>query len=380
MKHALAVVLLLTALAFAGCASRGVRETPAPLPDFAAAFDVKRAWSAAIGARTRDYLGLVPRADDGMVYAAGPRGRVSAFMAATGRLKWETDLRAAIGGGVGLGENLLAVGTRGGQVIALERDTGKHLWTASVSSEVLAPPAVAGGFVVVQTVDGRLFGLAAADGKRVWVYERTEPALSLRGTHTPVILADAVLAGFASGRLIALGLEDGGPLWEATVSQPRGRNEIERLVDVDAAPLVFPDAIYAASYQGKLVAINPRSGAVIWSRDVSTYTGLATDGVNLYLTDDKSHVLAFDRQTGASVWRQDALRGRRLSAPVVYRDFVVFADYAGYVHWLAREDGRFVARHRVESAPVRAPAAIADETLLVATTSGTLSALRLVQR
>ena len=377
MKEGISLLLL---LALVACSSAPVGEPPAPLPEFKAAFEVKEAWSVDVGEATKDFLGLVPRVNDGVIYAAGASGRVSALNAETGRQIWEVELQTRIGGAAGVGAELVAVGTRDGQVIALARDTGARRWSAAVSSEVLAPPAIGEATVVVQTVDGRVFGLAAGDGKRLWTYQRTEPALSLRGTDSPVLVADAVLAGFASGKLVALSLKEGNPLWEATVSQPRGRNEIERLVDVDAAPLVFPDALYVASYQGKLVAINPRSGSVIWSRDVSTYTGLATDGNNIYVTDDNSRVLAFDRRSGASVWTQQALRGRRLSPPAVQGDFVVVADYEGYVHWLARDDGRFMARHQVGSNPVRAAAAVAGESLFVAATSGTVSALRLVQK
>lgn len=375
-----AIVLLLSA-ALAGCASRVVRDPPAALVVFQPAYGVSQLWSADVGASSaKGYLRLMPQVSDGVVYAADPEGRVKAFAADSGRTKWDTDLEAAVSGAVGIGEGLVLVGTRQGRVIALDRNTGKQVWSAAVSSEVLAPPAAGSGTVVAQTIDGRLFGFAATDGKRLWVYERPEPALSLRGTDAPVVVEDAVVAGFANGRLVALRLRDGGVLWEAAVSQPRGRNEIERLVDVDAAPLVTPDAVYAVSYQGKLVALNPRSGAVSWSRDVSSYSGIATDGTHLYVTDEKSHLLAFDRRTGASVWKQAALQGRRLNAPVVYGDLIVAADYEGYVHWFARADGRPVARYRVRGGSVRAPAARDGETLFVSSISGTLTALQLVRK
>lgn len=368
------------ALVVGGCASRSVREPPAPLPEFQPSAEVKQVWSADIGASTSDYIGLVPNVGDATVYAAGPKGQVSAIAVDSGKREWEAALDVPISGAVGVGKRMVAVGTRGGKVMALARDTGKLVWTATVSSEVLAPPAVGDAMVVVQTVDGRLFGLSASDGKRVWVYERTEPALSLRGTDAPIIADDRVLAGFASGRLSALRLEDGRPLWETSVAEPRGRNEIERLVDVDVPPLVFPDGVYAASYQGKLAAINPANGNVIWSRDASTHSGMASDGRNIYLTDDHGFVSAYDRRTGASVWKQEALHGRRLNGPTVFADAVVVADYEGYVHWLSREDGHFIARYRVDGAPVRAPAVVTDNTLLVAGIAGTLSALRLVQK
>lgn len=368
--------LALGALAVAGCASRSVQVPPTPLARFDPAFAVREVWSTDAGAGAEDYLGLVPRFAEGVLYLAGARGRVSAYDAQSGELLWENDLETDLGGGVGLGEDRVTVGTREGQVIALARDTGREVWRAQVSSEVLAPPVAGGGYVIAQTVDGRVYALASEDGKRLWVYERSEPALSLRGIATPVLLADAVLAGFASGRLVALALDDGAPLWDVPVSQPSGRNEIERLVDLDASALVFPDTIYAATYQGRLAALNPRTGSVLWSRNLSTYTGLASDGINLYVTDELGDVLAFDRKTGSVVWRQEGLRGRRLNAPVAYDDYVVVADFEGYVHWLARTDGHFLARTRAADEPVRVSPAIGDRTLFVLAISGQLSALR----
>lgn len=369
------------ALALAGCASRAVRETPAELKEFTSTYEVKQTWSADIGgSSSKNYLRLMPKVNQGTVYTASPEGRVRAFEVDSGKPKWDVELNVPASGAVGVGESLVLIGTRDAKVIALESATGKALWTAAVSSEVLAPPSAGGGIVAAQTIDGRVFGLAVADGKRLWVYERTEPALSLRGTDAPVVVADAVVAGFASGKLVALRLSDGGVLWEATVSQPKGRNEIERLVDVDSTPLIFPDAVYAANYQGKLAAINPRSGAILWARDVSTYNDIAADRANIYVTDDKGRVLAFDRRTGASLWKQEALRARQVSAPVVYGDFVAVADFEGYVHWLARDDGRFVARYQASGGAVRAPSAVGDDTLFVASVGGTLNALHLVQK
>lgn len=251
-----AFLVALCALAMSACASRGVREAPAPLPDFKAERRVDELWSVDVGARAKQALRLAPAHDDGAVYMADPRGRVGAYAEDNGRRRWQVDLDVRVSGATGVGDGLVLVGSRQGEVIALARDDGKTLWTAQVSSEVLAPPAAAGGIVVVQTVDGKVFGLAATDGKRVWLYERTEPALTLRGTARPIIVNDVVLTGFASGRIAALRLKDGKLLWEVPVAQPRGRNEIERLVDVDVSPLVLGETIYAASYQGKLVALN----------------------------------------------------------------------------------------------------------------------------
>jgi len=371
---------LTVAVLLVSCSSAPVREPPAELTEFAPEFGVKQVWSATVGDSSEDFLGLSPSTWEGTVYAAGAGGRVTALDADTGKKRWQVELEVPISGAVGVGPALVTVGTRDGEVIALERDSGALRWRTKVSSEILAPPAVGESIVVAVALDGRVHGLSSADGKRLWSYARTEPALSLRGAGSPVLTANATLVGFASGRLAALRLQDGQPLWEAAVALPRGRNEIERLVDVDVSPLVFRDAIYAASYQGRLVALNPGNGNILWSRDESTHSGVTSDGQNLYLTNDRGFVVAFDRRNGASLWRQEALRGRRLNAPATYDDFVVVADYEGYVHWLSRQDGHFVARYRGVDAAVRGRTVVAGQTVFVVGISGTLSALRLERK
>lgn len=361
-----------------GCASRSVREPPAPLVEFEPEAKVTSLWTADIGSATARHLTLVPALVGDRLYAADAGGNVSAYAADSGRRLWRTDVGVPVSGATGAGDNLVLVATRKGAVIAIDQTTGRQVWRAAVSSEVLAPPAASRGVVVVQTIDGKLIGLSAADGKRVWLYDRVEPPLSVRGTSAPVIAGDLVLTGFASGRLVALQLRDGRLIWELAVSQPRGRNEIERLVDVDAPPLVRGDMLYAASYHGKLTAVDMRSGNITWSRDVSTHTGLAADAGYVFLTDEAGHVLAFDQRTGSSVWKQDKLRGRGLNAPVYIDRYVVVGDADGYVHWLAREDGHMVARYRVARRPVRAPAVRGSDVLYLVA-GDTLAALRTVK-
>lgn len=379
MSRARTATIILTALSVSvGCASRSVREPPSPLVDFLPRANVETVWTADIGSAAGRHLALRLALYEGIIYAADAKGQVGAYRADTGRRVWETDLAVPVSGAVGAGEGLVLIGTRRGAVIALDAATGKERWREPVSSEVLAPAVAGGGRVAVQTVDGKLAGLSAKDGKRVWLYDRTEPALSLRGTSTPIIADDIVLSGFASGRLVGLQLSDGRVRWELPVSQPRGRNEIERLVDVDASPIVRGDMLYAASYRGKLVAVNLRAGSIAWSRDISSYAGLALDENNLYLTDDVGQVHAFERRTGASVWRQNKLRGRGVSGPMYVAGRVAVGDAEGYVHYLAVEDGSLLARQRVGGGPVRA-GVVNGETLYVSA-SDTLAALRAVSR
>jgi outer membrane protein assembly factor BamB len=377
MKYATLAVSLALVLSACG-GSKVVREPPAPLPDFTPQVQVQELWSAGVGGVSGKLpVRLMPHLDGNMIYATDMRGRVSALTADSGRRLWETNLNLTVTGATGVGEGLVVVGGQKGQVIALNREDGKQAWSATVSSSVMSPPVAHAGVVVVQTVDGKLTGLAVADGKRLWVYERSEPALSLIGTAAPIVVDDFVLSGFASGKIVALNIKDGRALWEFTVSQPRGRNEVERMVDVDAPLLIVRDTLYAASYQGKIVAVNMRaSGRLLWTRDASTFSGMDAGRGNIYLSDEKGHVLALDQATGASVWKQDKLRGRSLSAPAYINGYVVVGDYQGYLHWLSAEDGRFVARYRVGSDAVTARAIPGAQVLYVLNQGGSLAALQ----
>ena len=367
------VVLLLTV--GTGCAARSAREAPAPLPPITPSASIDTVWTADIGKGGGRNLRLQPAVVEGAVYTADSTGRVRASAADSGKRLWQTELDVPISGATGAGDGVVVVATRKGGVIALDRADGKERWRTAVSSEVLVPATAGGGAVVVQSVDGKLTALAAVDGKRLWVYDRAEPALSLRGTARPLVVDDVVVSGLASGRLVALGLKDGRLLWELPVSQPRGRNEIERLVDVDASPVVSGDMLFAASYHGKLIGISLVNGNVVWARDVSTYTDIAADDARVYVSDERGQVLAFDRASGASVWRQDKLRGRGLSGPSRADDYVVVGDFEGYLHFLAPDDGRLVARHRLASDPIPAPA-ITQAGVVYAAAADTLAALR----
>ena len=350
-------------------------EPPAELVDFEPGFEIKKLWSRKVGAGVAEqYLKLRPALAGTRVFAASRKGDVAAYDADSGERIWETSTGVSVSGGPGVGEGLVMVGTSDGEVLALHLDSGELAWRARVSSEVLAPPAAANGVVVARTVDGKLFGLSVGDGSRLWVYDRSVPVLTLRGTSSPALSQDLVVAGFDSGRLVAVSLENGQTLWEQRVAVPSGRSELERLVDIDADPVVTDDTVYVVTFQGHVAGLDLVSGSILWRREMSSHTGLGIDATNVYVTDDMSHVWALDRFNSASVWRQQKMQGRALTSPASFRGYVVVADFEGYVHWLRREDGQFVARARVDDGVITAPIST-DNAVYVFDRGGTLTAL-----
>ena len=155
------------------------------------------------------------------------------------------------------------------------------------------------------------------------------------------------LIGSANGKVIALALSDGRLLWETVVAEPRGRTEVERVVDVDAELAVGDGVVHAASYQGNLVTLSLESGQMIWSRDIGSSSGMVIDGPYLYVSDVNGDIWALSRRDGDTMWKQEALHQRGLSAPAQQGNYLVVGDFEGYLHWLDKEDGHLVARSRI---------------------------------
>lgn len=351
-------------------------EPAAPLSEIKATIKVTTHWSRNVGKSGKEGLvNLRPVVADGKLYIASGDGQVSALDAKTGKTLWHVDTRARLGGGPGVGDALVLVGTRDGELIALAADDGKEVWRSRVTSEVLSVPSASLGIVVTRAIDGRLFGLSAVDGKRLWTYDRTVPVLTLRGSSSPVLYRGLVIYGSDSGRLTALSQKQGFILWEKSIAFPSGRTELDRIVDIDGDPLVKDDIVYVASYQGSIVALDIKTAKLLWKRNFSSFNGMSADRKNLYVTDDQGNVWAIDRNTGASLWKQDKLLNRQVSGPGVIGDYVVVGDFEGYLHWMSIDDGRFVARTRVDSTGISSLPISDGQRLYSYSKGGTLSAL-----
>lgn len=277
--------------------------------------------------------------------------------------KMRGDGKIMLSGGLGKGEGLILFGTREGEVITLSLEDGSENWRAWISSEIISPPVIKGDTVAVHANDGRIFGLDAADGRRLWVFESSVPALSLRGTSMPVIHGRQVIVGLAGGKVVSLSAREGKVLWESVVAVPEGRSELERIVDIDGTPVIRDGVVYVAAYHGRVAAISAATGRILWTRDMSSYHGVAVDGDQVYVADDQDRLWALDRRSGAVLWRQEALAKREITMPVLYGDTIVVADAAGYVHWISKTDGEIVARHELSEVGFILPPLVSGDAL-----------------
>ncbi len=373
------LLALFATAALAGCGIFKDKDDPelkpAKLEKFEPTLKLKKLWSANLG-KESDFLrvALRPVGDGERIYAASFDGKLHALEPATGKRIWRTDLELELTAGPGVGDGVVAVMAADGLLVVVDAATGEERWRADIDGESLAYPLITDDLVIVQTIDNRIRAVSVFDGSPKWTIEQSTPALTLRGSASPVSVGGNVVAGFDNGRLMAIEIETGDVAWESMLSPPSGRSDLERLADVDGQLSVVGQDIYAAGYQGTLASVAAESGQVLWQQEISTYVGVAADWNNLYTTDDNGEVIAMNRRTGAEDWRQDALLRRWPTLPVPFHTTVVAGDFEGYLHFFSNVDGDLVARTRLGKKAISSAPFVAANTLFVQSDSGSLHA------
>ena len=332
------------------------------------------------GAIEQQFLFIEPLLLKDKIISAGRDGVVTVIDIHNGHQIMEVELNTTLSGGVGGDANLWLLATKNGELIAMEASTGKVKWQVNVPSEVLSRPVVAASSILVRTVDSQVVSLNRKTGKIRWSYQQAKPALTLRGSGSLVVARDRIYAGMANGRMVALSLNRGEVIWDIAVSTPQGHSEIQRLVDIDGHAELFGYVLYAAGYQGRIAAINVQKGQFLWARDFSTYTGITVDAKAVYSSDERSHVWAMDRFSGATMWKQEKLQARNLTRPVLFGDYLIVGDADGYLHVMSKFDGHFVARVSVGGDDddllgengILVPPVVTKDAIIVSTRNGLL--------
>ncbi|MGY8563222.1 outer membrane protein assembly factor BamB [Paracidovorax citrulli] len=360
---------------------------PAELVKFEPTVKVDRVWSTNLGkGEKRIGVRQGPVVADGRVYAAAITGGVHALDLQTGKTVWtyepakvKKQPKLRLSGGPGVGDGLVVIGTLDGQVIALDANDGTEKWRAKVPGEVISAPAVGQGIVFVRSNDGRVTAFDAGNGTQKWFNPRELPALTVRG-NAPVVAGPGVLfIGNDDGSVSALGMQDGRTVWDQMVANGEGRTELERMSDVDGAPVLEGNTLFVSSFKNQTMAIEGPTGRPLWARDHGGAGGVALTSGNVFVTDNKGGVFGLDKASGTAMWSQTGLARRSLTGPVVQGDYVVVGDYKGYLHWLRTDNGEFAGRAKSGGDALLAQPVVADGILLVQNVDGKLTAFRLAQ-
>jgi len=362
----------------AGCsslnpfASKHKGNEPAPLVELKGSMAVRTAWKYDIGKAQGNQF--TPAVSDNTLVVAGADGALARLEAITGREVWRVKTGKSLTAGVGTDGKVIVVGGEKGAVLAFDMN-GKPLWNAQASSEVLSAPVVGDGIVVVRSIDNRIVGLDAATGTQKWTVQRTLPPLTLRLAPGMVVHGKDVIIAQPGGKILDLILATGAPRWEITVGEARGATELERVTDLGGIPALIENDVCAASYQGRVGCWDVAGGTTKWTKELSSDVGVAADERFVFAVDEKGAVQAFARETGASAWRNDKLAFRNPSTPVSFGRAVAVGDYQGFVHFLSREDGSFLARAATDGSAITATPLVAGNHLIFQTQNGTVAAI-----
>lgn len=342
------LILLAAILLIAACADDDNLDQPAELVPFYSKHYIDVAWHASTGEGAEEqYVFLLPLILKEIAVTTSRDGVLNIISLKTGDFEEEIELDTVISAGIGGNEDVWLVASRNAHVIAIDAKSRSERWRTRVPSEVLAKPIIYKDTVIVRTVDGKILSLNVESGKIRWQYQRAIPDLTLRGTSEPVIARDRIYAGLADGRLIAISPDDGDVIWDIALAVPAGRSEIQRLVDIDGDAELYGRVLYAASFQGRVAAIDVDRGQFLWARDFSTHTGVVLDKDALFSSDENGHIWALDRLNGATIWKQEKLEYRKLTRPTIIGDYLAVGDFEGFVHILSRYDGHFIARYQL---------------------------------
>lgn len=385
MKKMFNKVLLSAAVVglLAGCAGEEENIIMAPVPVVKSAFTPESQWSSSVGDGVGHYFSkLAPDYAYDKVFVASRDGEVKALDPKNGKAIWQTELEhddmpARLSGGISAAYGQIYLGSENGEVIALDEESGDVAWRIGVEGEVLAAPVAEGNLILVNTSRGALVALDAESGEQQWTISTEVPTLTLRGDSRPATASGGVFWGTSAGRLAAAIVERGQMIWQQPVGQPKGATEIDRLVDVDSSPLIIGATLYTVGYNGQLIAIDLRSGKPMWKRNYSSAIDLASDGSNLFLVTDKDHVVAVDARSGTELWSNDQLQNRQLTAPALIEGYIVLGDSEGYLHWIDRSTGDFVAQQLVDDSGFAVAPLALDDGYLVMTRDGEIKKLKI---
>lgn len=364
MKSRILPLLLLAALVLQGCGSKdketewGVFNEPvesAELPEPAGEREMSVSWKREIGDAGEDgYAILRPGIDESGIYVANRKGDVRRLDRDNGDVLWQQRLRKPVYAAVGVGEGLALVAMDDGTVHALDTADGSPRWEADIRRQISAIPVAGSGRVIVRTADGLVIGLDASDGSREWEVQRSVPGLSLHGDSKPLISGDTVITGLSNGKIMANAVVNGRDFWETDISFVGGTNELEQLTDIDSPPVLAGAGLYAATYQGDVVAVDISSSSIRWRRSVSTRLPMDVNQDRVFVTGALGDVVVIDVGDGEVIWQQDAFRGRGMTNPLGFEGRVVVGDAEGYLHLLDGMDGSLLQSLRLDRAALTA--------------------------
>ncbi|MGQ0710197.1 MAG: outer membrane protein assembly factor BamB [Rhodoferax sp.] len=354
----------------AACSSAPEKPQPSPLAPDPGLLPIRTAWTAHIGEAG---YGLVPTASGAHVALAGADGTVAVIDARTGGDLWRVRLDKAVTAGVGYDGRFAAVVTADQQLVVIE--SGQVLWRAPLGAAAFTAPLVAGQRVFAVAADRTVYAWDAATGRPLWQQPRGADSLVLRRPGLLGAVQDTLVVGTA-GRVLGLNPNTGAVRWEAPVATGRGSNEVEKLVDVVAGVARAGQQLCVRAYQSAIGCIDAEKGVRLWSKPSVGFVGVHGDGTVLAGADAQGVVTAYQHASGEVLWSTRELRYRALTAVQMVGRSVVVGDAQGHLHFFSKQDGALLTRLDSDGSAIAASPLLVERTLVVVTEKGLVLGLR----
>ena len=344
---------LVAILTLTACASGGLNEKPATLPDVLPGdIDLNVSWWHILGDEyaKKTFGQLRPTVYQDNAYIALASGDVLAVTAA-GKVSTLGRHEAEITAPLSLAGDQIVILDGKGRVNLFDIEMSPQ-WSLNLNALSSESALLTKDRVFVQTVDGRVTAIERITGRLLWSYIDAEPNLTLTGTNTPTLIdtnsGPAIVTGLANGKLVALSVVDGSVIWEYRITRASGKTDVSRLVDVDAQVTLIDDRLIATAYQGDLVVVETKTGRVLQAKSFSSYRSIQVDKSAWFGIDAKSHVVAMDSVTLEDLWSNEQFEYRQLSEIVVLDDLLVVGDAKGFMHVLDKVSGKWLGSRHID--------------------------------
>jgi outer membrane protein assembly factor BamB len=218
---------------------------------------------------------------------------------------WTFDAGAPLWAGTTFADGVILAGDDAGHLHALDAGSGGERWSFAAGGAIRARATVEDGAVYVQADDGRLFCVDATSGEEIWQVRVSDPVERLPPTDprsrwdvfgSDVTVAEgALFLGTHDGRLVALKPDDGALLWEYSAGG-----------SVLAAPTVASGRVYFGSFDGHVHALDGATGKPLWKRDTkgAVVSTPALAGEVLVVGNRSYDLLGLNVRTGEPVWTE----------------------------------------------------------------------------
>ena len=361
------------ALVFLAACGSPPRPTPVAIGDFKVQQAMTAAWSFKFSSANQLNQSLLVFNDKVAIAAAD--GAVAVVNTDSGKLVWKHDIKSKLLSGAGFNGEQLAVVTVSNELVVLSE--GKVLWRKRLKAQSYTNPLVAGGRVFVLLADRSVAAFDALNGQFLWTQQRPGEPLVLKQNGVLLPYQNALIAGLG-GRLVALNPDNGQIIWDVAMANPRGVNDLERLVDLVATASRVNDSVCVRAFQSQVGCVNVTRGALLWNRASVGVQGVDGDAKLLVGAESNGVVRAWTRAGGERAWDTDRLKYRELTSPLVTPKGVVLGDEGGWLYLLSATDGALLNRVQTASAGfASAPTPLANGGFVILTRNGQLLAYQL---